>query len=234
MSFHNRSDALIELLEELTQDGHEYVLVGGYAVSAFNARFSTDLDIVVAPDSKADFAEFLEQRGFEETDSHAKEWFYDTEVIEYEKRLTPQQPIGFDLLVNGLGCRQTEAQWSFDYLYDHSQRQEVSGGTVTTMARVIDGAVLVAAKLHSGREADLRDILAIAEEIDLEAVTPHLQRGDEAALRAQLERGLEILESEELKHGYRSDFGASAVSTETVTALQKYLSVQVEQLGYST
>ena len=113
MSFNNRSDALIELLEELTQAGHEYVLVGGYAVSAFNARFSTDLDIVVAPDSKADFVEFLERRDFEETDSHAKEWFYDTEVIEYEKRLTPQQPIGFDHLVNGLGCRQTEAQWSY-------------------------------------------------------------------------------------------------------------------------
>jgi len=45
----------------------------GYAVSASNARFSTDLDIVVAPDSKADFVEFIEHRGFEETDSHAKE-----------------------------------------------------------------------------------------------------------------------------------------------------------------
>jgi hypothetical protein len=152
-------------------------------------------------------------------------------VIEYEKRLTPQQPIGFDLLVNGLGCRQTEAQWSFDYLYDHSHQQEVSGGTVTTAARVIDGAVLVAAKLHSGRETDLRDVLAVAEEIDLDAVTPHLRRGDDDALREQLERGLEILESDELKHGYRSDFGASAVSTETVTALQGYLSAQVDQLG---
>ena len=145
ISFHNRSDALIELLEELTQEDHEYVLVGGYAVSAFNARFSTDLDVVVAPESKAEFAEFLERRDFEKTDSHAKKWFYDTEMIEYEKRLTPQQPIGLDLLVNGLGCRQTEAQWSFDYLYDHSYQREVSGGTVTTTARVIDGAFLVAA-----------------------------------------------------------------------------------------
>jgi hypothetical protein len=85
MSFNNRSDALIELLEELTQAKHEYVLVGGYAVSAFNARFSTDIDIVVAPDSKTEFAEFLEQEGFEETDSHAKEWFYETEVLEYGK-----------------------------------------------------------------------------------------------------------------------------------------------------
>lgn len=230
MSFHDRSDALIDLLEELTEAGHEYVLVGGYAVSAFNARFSTDLDIVVAQDSKRQFVEFLETRGFEETDSHTKEWFYDTGVIEYEKRLAPQQPIGFDLLVNGLGCRQTEAQWSFDYLCDHSQEQEVSGGTVTTTARVIDGAVLVAVKLHSGRETDLRDVLAVAEEIDLETVTPHLWRGDEAALREQLKRGLEILESEELKHGYRSDFGESAISTETVASLQEYLSEQIRGL----
>ncbi|WP_135305566.1 nucleotidyltransferase family protein [Haloarcula amylovorans] len=231
MSFHNRSDALIELLEELTQEGHEYVLVGGYAVSAFNARFSTDLDIVVAPDSKDEFVEFLERQDFEETDSHAKEWFYDTEVIEYEKRITPQQPIGFDLLVNGLECRQTEAQWSFDYLYDHSHQQEVSGGTVMTTARVIDGAVLVAAKLHSGRETDLRDVLAVAEEIDLRTVTPHLQWGDEDALRKQLKRGLEILNSDKLKHGFRSDFGASAVSEETVTALRKYLSSQIDRLS---
>lgn len=231
MSFHDRSDALVQLLEELTQNDHPYVLVGGYAVSVFNARFSTDLDIVVTPDTKEEFVEFLEARGFEETDSHAKQWFYDAEVIEYETRLAPQQPIGFDLLVNGLGCRQTEAQWSFDYLYEHSQEREVSGGTVTTIARVIDGDVLVAAKLHSGRETDLRDVLAVAEEIDLETVTPHLHRGDEDTLRAQLERGMEILETEDLKHGYRSDFGASAISTETVTKLQQYLSEQVDSLS---
>jgi hypothetical protein len=193
--------------------------------------FPRTSDIVVAPDSKVDVVEFLEQRGFEKTDSHAKEWVYDTEVIEYEKRLTPQQPIGFDLLVNGLGCRQTEAQWSFDYLYDHSHQQEVSGGTVTTTARVIDGAVLVAAKLHSGRETDLRDVLAVAEEIDLDAVTPHLRRGDDDSLREQLESGMEIVESDELKHGYRSDFGTSAVSEETVTALQEYLSAQIDHLS---
>jgi len=101
---------------------------------------------------------------------------------------------------------------------------------VTTTARVIDGAVLVAAKLHSGRETDLRDVLAVAEGIDLDAVTSHLRRGDDNALREQLERGLEILESDELKHGFRSDFGASAVSEKTVDALQEYLREQVNRL----
>lgn len=230
MSFGDRSVALVELLGELTERDLQYVLVGGYAVSVFNTRFSTDLDVVVSPNSKEAFVEFLDARGFEETNSHAKEWFYDTEVIEHQKRLAPRQPIGFDLLVNGLGCRQTEAQWSFEYLYNHSEKRTVSGGTVTTNARVIDGAVLVAAKLHSGRETDLRDVLAVAEAIDLEMVTPHLHRGNDEELRTQLERGVEILESDELRHGFRSDFGASVVSTETIESLREYLTEQVAQL----
>lgn len=45
-----------------------------------------------------------------------------------------------------------------------------------------------------------------------------------------IERGLELLQSDELKHGYRSDFGASAMSEETVTALQEYLTAQVDRL----
>jgi hypothetical protein len=91
--------------------------------------------------------------------------------------------------------------------------------------------VLVAAKLHSGRESDLRDVLAIAETSDLEAVTPHLHRGDEAALREQLERGIEILESDELRHGFRSDFGASAVSEATVAEVERYLAGQIDRLS---
>ena len=53
---------------------------------------------------------------------------------------------------------------------------------MTTTARVIDGAVLVAAKLHSGRETDLRDVLAVAEEIDLDAITPIY--GEETTMRS--------------------------------------------------
>ena len=231
MSFSDRSNALVDLLDDLTDQDLQYVLVGGYAVSVFNTRFSTDLDVVILPDQKDTFVDFLEAHGFEKTDSHRKTWVYDTEVVEYERRLAPQQPMGFDLLVNGLGCRQTEAQWPFDYLDEHSAPAEISGGTAKTTARVIDGTVLVAAKLHSGRETDLRDVLAVAEAIDLEAVTPHLHRGEPAALREQLERGVEIPDSDELRHGYRSDFGVSAVSEETVVDLKTYLRVQNRRLS---
>lgn len=105
MSFEDRSNALVELLDELGRREEPFVLVGGYAVSPFNARFSTDLDIVVAPADYELFEQFLHSNDFERLDSHEKHWRYATAVIEYEKRLAPSRPIGVDLLVNGLGYR---------------------------------------------------------------------------------------------------------------------------------
>lgn len=230
MSFEDRSDALVELLAELDDREPPFVLVGGYAVSAFETRFSTDLDVVVAPEDVETFVAFLEARGFERTDAHGKEWAYATKVVEYEKRLAPKQPIGFDLLVNGLGCRQTEAQWSFDYLRDHSSERTVHGQTASTTVRVADGSILAAAKLHSARETDVRDVIAIAEEIDLDSVTAHLRRGDEGSLRVQLERGRDVLDSDDFAHGFRSDFGASSVAEETVERLRRYLTERIEEL----
>lgn len=231
MSFENRSAALIDLLDELDETDLTYVLVGGYAVSSFDTRFSTDLDVVVGTKNKEAFVTFLEDRGFEQTDTHRKHWYYATEVVEYQKYLAPRQPIGFDLLVNGLGCRQTNAQWSYDYLAEHSDERELSAGTTATTARIIDGAVLIAAKLHSGRETDLRDVLAVAETVDLDAVTPHLYRGNESALRDQLERNVDLLDTDELRHGFRSDFGGSTVSEGTVDRLREYLSARIERLS---
>lgn len=88
MSFEEKGDALVELLEKLEDEGHDYVLVGGYAVSAFNPRFSTDLDVVVAPEDEDEFRELLENEGFELERRHSGEsedWFYDREVEEYTK-----------------------------------------------------------------------------------------------------------------------------------------------------
>ncbi|MHC3381786.1 nucleotidyl transferase AbiEii/AbiGii toxin family protein [Haloarcula sp. H-GB5] len=230
MSFNDRSNALISLLADLNESPHQFVLVGGYAVSAFETRFSTDLDVVIAPEDRDAVIEFLKTRDFKKTESQSKEWIYDTEVTQYEKRLTPQQPVGVDLLINGLGCRQTEAQWSFNYLLNHSKKQTISGGTEETTARTVTGDVLIAVKLHSGRETDLRDVLAIAGDVPLTQITPHLHRGDEEKLRDQLEQGVEVLDSDELRHGFRSDFGASTVSEDTVEQLKQYLDEQIERL----
>lgn len=104
------------------------------------------------------------------------------------------------------------------------------GQTVSTKANVVNGSVLVAAKLHSARATDIRDVVAISAEIDLGTVTAHLHHGDDRALREQLQRGREILDGEDFEHGFRSDFGASTVQAETVNRLCGYLDERIDEL----
>lgn len=228
MTFKERENTLVDLLKKLEESDITYVLIGGYATSAFNTRFSTDLDVVIGSDEKDKIVEFLEEHDFELTDRHEKDWFYDREVKEYKKHVGPGLPVGFDLLVNGLGCRQTDAEWSFQHLYEHSSKRHVKAGTQKTVARVADPEVLIAAKLHSGRETDLRDATALVEKVDLEKVTEHLKRGNQKKLKDQLEKGIKVLDTENLKHGYKSDFGESSVPEESVQKLKDYLSEQIE------
>jgi hypothetical protein len=49
-----RSEALIDVLDELEQSDIGFVLIGGYAISQFETRFSTDLDLVIAPEDYDD------------------------------------------------------------------------------------------------------------------------------------------------------------------------------------
>jgi len=173
MSQEDRSEALIQVLEELEQSDIGFVLVGGYAISQFEPRFSTDLDLVIAPDDYDDVVAFLEARGFERTaelDVPPEETIYNREIDIFERTDGLPHPVGVDILVNGLGCRQTGAEWSFDYLRDHSTETTISGGTRSTTARAADGEVLVAAKLHSGRKTDLAAALAAIPAIDLDDV----------------------------------------------------------------
>ncbi|MDZ7730881.1 MAG: nucleotidyltransferase family protein [Natrialbaceae archaeon] len=68
MSQEERSEALIEVLEALQESDIGFVLVGGYAVSQFETRFSTDLDIVIAPEDYDEVVAFLEAHAFERQD----------------------------------------------------------------------------------------------------------------------------------------------------------------------
>ena len=65
MSQEARSEALIAVLSELAASDIEFVLVGGYAISQYETRFSTDLDLVIAPDDHGSVVAFLEEHDFE-------------------------------------------------------------------------------------------------------------------------------------------------------------------------
>ncbi|WP_408960149.1 hypothetical protein [Natrinema sp. 74] len=148
------------------------------------------------------------------------------EIELFERTEGLPHPVGVDILVNGLGCRQTEAEWSFDYLHKHSSPTTISGGTRSTTARAADGEVLVAAKLHSGRKTDLADVLAAVPSIDLGMVETHLHRGDTEALRQQLSEAQAFIEEGGLDHRFKSMVGQSSASAEDIETLLKFLKQQ--------
>jgi hypothetical protein len=229
MSQEERSEALIGVLEDLQESDIGFVLVGGYAVSQFETRFSTDLDLVIAPDDYDEVVTFLEEHDFErdeELEVPPDETIYNREIELFERSEGLVHPVGVDVLVNGLGCRQTKAEWSFEYLREHSTEQTISGGSRLTTARTADGEVLVAAKLHSGRPTDLADVLAAVPEIDFETVAKHLHRGDEEALRSQLDEARKFIENEGLDHRFKSLFGRSTASQDDVKELLSFLDAQ--------
>ncbi|WP_256301778.1 nucleotidyltransferase family protein [Haloarchaeobius salinus] len=229
MSQEARSEALIEVLDELTAADIGFVLVGGYAISQFETRFSTDLDLVIAPDDYESIVVFLEERNFERTaefEVPPEDTIYNREIELYERSEGLPHPVGVDILVNGLGCRQTDAEWSFDYLRDHSTETTITGGTRSTTAPTANGEILVAAKLHSGRKTDLADVLAAVPSIDLDTVESHLHRGDPEALQAQLNDAQTFIEEGGLDHRFKSVFGKSAASSEDVEVLLEFLEDQ--------
>ena len=229
MSQEERSEALIGVLEDIQESDIGFVLVGGYAVSQFETRFSTDLDLVIAPEDYDEVVTFLEEHDFErdeELEVPPDETIYNREIELFERSEGLVHPVGVDVLVNGLGCRQTKAEWSFEYLREHSTEQTISDGSRLTTARTADGEVLVAAKLHSGRPTDLADVLAAVPEIDFETVAKHLHRGDEEALRSQLDEARKFIENEGLDHRFKSLFGRSTASQDDVEELLNFLDAQ--------
>jgi hypothetical protein len=229
MSQDDRSETLLDVLGELAQSDIEFVLVGGYAISQFETRFSTDLDLVIAPDDYDDIVGFLEARGFERQsrlEVPPEETIHDREIEFFERTDGLSHPVGVDILLNGLGCRQTEAEWSYDYLREHSSPTTISGGTRSTTARAVDGELLVAAKLHSGRKTDLADVLAAIPSIDLDGVETHLHRGDAAALREQLSDAEKFIEAGGLDHRFKSMFGRSSADATDIETLLEFLRQQ--------
>ena len=103
MGQEERSEALIGVLEDLQESDIGFVLVGGYAVSQFETRFSTDLDLVIAPDDYDEVVTFLEEHDFErdeELEVPPDETVYNREIELFERSEGLVHPVGVDVFVN--------------------------------------------------------------------------------------------------------------------------------------
>jgi hypothetical protein len=215
MEIEEREKACLELLGKLPK---LYVLVGGYAVSAFEfPRFSVDLDLVIAEKDFNRVEAILEDEGYsmvKETGEFALT--YTGRFVSF-RRMVHALPVSVDLLVGMLQCRQTDAAYSFSYLRKNSETRVVMGFGVDAAveARVADREMLMALKINSMRAADQRDIIALSSrEVDATKVAFHLRKAPEPIISENIERLLAFLEEPKSRDSLRGVF----VFSDTVLA----------------
>ncbi|ELY99979.1 MULTISPECIES: hypothetical protein [Natrialba] len=227
MSLPERENELLSTLQAIIDAGHPYVLVGGWAVTAFNQRFSTDVDLVIPEMALEEYESFLAEHGYEQTNEYDTSALYEGRFIQFSKDVG--NPVSIELLVNALRCRQTDAEWSYRYLTQHSQPATV-GRTLTVDAQIPEQELLLAIKLHSGRLTDIRDVIAAATDADFDRVETHLHRGNPRVLSTQLEGILEQMADEGFIDAFKGEFQQKTIPEDDIKRVRRFLRDQQDRL----
>ena len=157
-----KENDIFEILQKFIDSNLDFILVGGYAVSAFKHRFSVDADIIVKSENLRDFENILKKQGFNKTIAKQLENTYSSKFIRYEK-----EHASVDLLIDALASRPTHASFSYELIFNNSIKKRIIGIEKEVIARIPIKELLIIMKLHSGRLTDFRDIAALAKETDL-------------------------------------------------------------------
>lgn len=199
----------------------EFILVGGYAVSAFSHRFSVDAYLVVKDRDLEKFRKILEEEGYKEIQKKDLKKPYQGKFVSFQK--DEELPVTVDLLVNSLGCRQTEASWGFDYLEENSVEETIEGSEKNLGAKIPEKELLIAIKLHSGRLTDIRDIVALSTNSDYNKVKRHADRGNKKKLEEILEKAEETIRSENFKDSFKGVFMEKELPEEDIKKVKRFI-----------
>jgi hypothetical protein len=200
----------LELLKKLPQ---KFVLIGGYAASSFDfPRFSVDLDLVIRGKDVELFSGILKREGVrlvKDLGDFSK--FYKGRIMKFEKKVDVL-PVSADLFMDMIQARQTDAAYSFEYLWKNSEIRKVFGIGVKddVEARVANREMLIALKINSMRMADQRDIISLCSgSIDVTKVLNHLKRVDKEKILNHIDILVTTLEKPESKDSIKGVFGIS-------------------------
>ncbi len=199
-----RENRIFDILQEFVQAKVRFVLVGGYAVSAYQHRFSVDADIVIPKEVQELVEELLRQNGFEKTIVKELEHLYASEFIRYETKEKPSASV--DILINGIGSRTTNASFSLEQLEIQARKRKIIGTEKEVTVMVPNREVLIALKIHSGRLTDFRDIVALCKNVNLDIVQEFLTVGDPEVIRRNLRELMALLEQQEFINSFKGVF----------------------------
>ena len=183
--FVNRENEIFGIIGKFNDAKVEFIIVGGYAVSAYRHRFSVDVDVVIKKEDHDKSKKLLEENKYQKSMSKDLENIYSTKFERYEKQF--ELPVNVDLLIGGMGVRQTNAAFSFDFLNENSKTRKITGTQKEIVAKVPVKELLIAMKIHAGRLTDLRDVVALSSGINLDKLKSFLERGDKNQIKKHCE-----------------------------------------------
>jgi predicted nucleotidyltransferase len=231
MEFMERENEILKTIKSMADAGLDFVVVGGYAVSALaRHRFSVDCDLVVPKKKLADFENFLGKEGFKKHIEKAGfDETYAGEFVSYKKEVGGL-PITIDLLVGSLVCRVTQAAWSFEYVKKYSIAASIPGTEASVSCRIPEKELLIAFKIHSGRRTDVRDVIMLNESADLEKVLDHLRKGNIEALKDQIKKIATALDDESLVDSLKGVFTLSGDVKKQIGSTRKDVEAILKKL----
>jgi len=224
MGFVERENEILKTIQSIVEARLDFIVVGGYAVSALaKHRFSVDCDVVIPQDSLGKIGEVLERKGFQRhVERSGFDETYGGEFVSYKKEIIGL-PVTIDLLVNSLVCRSTEASWSFEYIKKHSVEANIPGTGASVSCRIPEKELLIAFKIHSGRRADVRDLVMLRENADLEKVIRHMRRGNIEALKNQINNVVSALEDKKLVDSLKGVFTLTVDVEKQIENAKKFI-----------
>lgn len=198
-----KENEIIETLKKFSDKKLVFLLVGGYAVSAFKHRFSIDADVVIKKEDLEKFERILKDGDYKKTIAKKLENLYSSEFIRYERK---ESKVSIDLMIDGVGSRTTNAVFSFKFLLEHSKKRLIEGIEKSIKANVPVKEVLIILKLHSGRLTDIRDIVALAYDLDFNIIRNNIFVGKHDMIKQNILKLLSLIEKKEFIDSFKGVF----------------------------
>ncbi len=203
-----REKEIFETLKKIKNSN--FVVIGGYAVNAYTLpRFSVDCDIVIKDSNELEkIQDSLFGIGYHKEKSHTEEVPYDGKFERYEKELENNFKVSIDILIGEVLDRQTKAIFSADWVFGNATVKNLRGKTINEQLKlkIINADALVAMKLISCRQTDIRDIFLLINSIkDKNWVNKEVS--ERYNLKDRVSKALSKINSKQFKDELQGVFG---------------------------
>lgn len=196
-----KENDIFYILQKFIDAKLDFIVVGGYAVSAFKHRFSVDADVVIQSKDLDKFETIVEKEYFKKTSEKEIENIYSSRFLRYEK-----DTASVDLMIDAVSARATRASFSYKILLDNSVKKKIIGIEKEISARVPVKEMMIIMKIHSGRLTDFRDIAALAKDTNLQEIRKLLFIGDLNALNDNLKRLAKVVKDKNFVDSFKGVF----------------------------